>query len=490
MLLSCLWLAGIVAVTLFPYDFGAAPSVLDQSLGRWSLHASRTEIVLNVLLFVPLGVLLCRQMTPLLEGWRVIAAVGATGLLVSGAIESLQMLLPRRDSSFIDLLSNGGGALAGAWLYQSWAPRLAMGVHRLRARASGRTVAATLAVYALMASIASGALQRETRLGDWSPEYPLLVGNERLGDRPWLGRLVAFEFVDAAMSLAAMRESATTGVLGLPGTRIMAFDFTDGPPFSDAAGHSPVLEWARSMVPSTTWRPGVRTSERSWLRTDASASVLAERLRVSNAFTLRIQLATDDEGQTGPARILSNSWDIGLRNFTLGQEGRDMIVRFRTPHNGLNGARPQVVVRDVFADTEEREVLVTYDGATLLAAVAGSGRVHRTDLTPGTALALTITSLDVEADELPILTRLYLVSLFVFPGASVGFLCRSHRQRIVAGGLFVVCFAVLLEFTLVTASGRHISWEALSWTAVIGAATVTIVAGASSQRTITVASKA
>ena len=53
--------------------------------------------------------------------------------------------------------------------------------------------------------------------------------------------------------------------------------------------------------------------------------MLAERLRKSNAFTLRVDCATEDTDQDGPARIISNSVSPFLRNFTVGQQGGDLF---------------------------------------------------------------------------------------------------------------------------------------------------------------------
>lgn len=48
--------------------------------------------------------------------------------------------------------------------------------------------------------------------------------------------------------------------------------------------------------------------------------------------------------QKGPARILTYSKSPFERNFTLGQEGRDIVLRLRTPETGANGNNPELTL--------------------------------------------------------------------------------------------------------------------------------------------------
>jgi hypothetical protein len=208
------------------------------------------------------------------------------------------------------------------------------------------------------------------------------------------------------------------------------------------------------------------------LSTVRPAREIARRLQESQAFSLRIVCAADDPNQLGPARIVSNSPGPGLRNFTLGQEGRNMVFRFRTPHNGLNGSRPEFVIADVFGDNHPREILVTYNGATLLAAVRNSDRLYRADLTPGSSLALMITSLNVRAHELRLVTMIYLAVLF-FPLAVLVNLFRlTRRDRLMLGLACVAAVAILLDATLMLVSGRPFDVAGVMVAVLVGAAVV------------------
>jgi hypothetical protein len=83
-------------------------------IGKWEI----SDIFLNILFFVPLGLLL----RPLLELYTKRYSLSfwltlMTGLLLSIMIESLQILIPARNTSFMDVLSNTAGTFAGSSLF-------------------------------------------------------------------------------------------------------------------------------------------------------------------------------------------------------------------------------------------------------------------------------------------------------------------------------------------------------------------------------------
>jgi VanZ family protein len=82
------------------------------------------DVGVNVVGYIPLGVLLVLSMYPRIRGvWAVLlAAVG--GILVTIAMEAVQNFLPSRVPSNLDLLTNAGGCLVGALLGAWWAPGL------------------------------------------------------------------------------------------------------------------------------------------------------------------------------------------------------------------------------------------------------------------------------------------------------------------------------------------------------------------------------
>ena len=109
-------LAGVGVLLLLPTS--ALPSELMwlvvnalRSAGApgWLADVVLWERVLNVLLFVPLGVLgaLVRPQWPL-SRWVVL------GVVLSGALEAVQATMPGRDASLVDVLANAAGLVVGA----------------------------------------------------------------------------------------------------------------------------------------------------------------------------------------------------------------------------------------------------------------------------------------------------------------------------------------------------------------------------------------
>src|SRR5688572_6319026 len=100
------WLIVIAVATLMPAETDVTLPASCVFCGQFG----GVDFVLNIVLFVPLGV----GLRWLLGSWLASGLVGAATTLV---IETLQWrLIPGRDASLGDLLANTLGALLGAWL--------------------------------------------------------------------------------------------------------------------------------------------------------------------------------------------------------------------------------------------------------------------------------------------------------------------------------------------------------------------------------------
>lgn len=103
-------LAVVVLATLAPYRF-AWP----ESFALMGFDTAR-DVVLNVVLFLVPGYLY--QMAACRSSDRLCARALIAGLVFSAAIEMVQVFLPGRHTSFVDLATNGLGAWLGALAYQ------------------------------------------------------------------------------------------------------------------------------------------------------------------------------------------------------------------------------------------------------------------------------------------------------------------------------------------------------------------------------------
>lgn len=92
---------------------------------------------------------------------------------------------------------------------------------------------------------------------------------------------------------------------------------------------------------------------------EGANSAVFDACRKTNALALEAVLTTANLRQVGPARIISFSQDPYQRNFTLGQQDRDLVLRLRTTTTGENGMRPEVRLCPLDAD-RPHHVIVTY----------------------------------------------------------------------------------------------------------------------------------
>lgn len=83
-------------------------------------------------------------------------------------------------------------------------------------------------------------------------------------------------------------------------------------------------------------------------------------------LSIEAVLLAAKEKQTGPARIISFSTDPYRRNFTLGQEADELILRLRTPRTGDNGMNPETKLFSVPTGTPVH-VIVSYRDGELVA---------------------------------------------------------------------------------------------------------------------------
>src|SRR5882672_8900925 len=100
------------------------------------------DMVVNVIGYVPLGFLAALAAYPRLRGGRAFVFGFACSLLLSFALESLQLYLPSRTSSNLDLLTNAAGGALGALaaVAGTRALRLEEGLLRLRSQLNPETL--------------------------------------------------------------------------------------------------------------------------------------------------------------------------------------------------------------------------------------------------------------------------------------------------------------------------------------------------------------
>lgn len=108
----------IVIASLYPFTgwTGAAGWPTDLLFAKWPRYITRNDVSTNLLAYLPLGYLLALRLCR--PRWRGLAilATWLAGTLMSLALEGLQMQLPGRIASNLDIFLNSLGTLTGALL--------------------------------------------------------------------------------------------------------------------------------------------------------------------------------------------------------------------------------------------------------------------------------------------------------------------------------------------------------------------------------------
>ena len=123
------------------------------------------------------------------------------------------------------------------------------------------------------------------------------------------------------------------------------------------------------------WEPeGIAFASHGILRSISPPAALGRRIAAANRFSVEAWAAAAEPDEMGPARIVSYSWDPFHRNFTIGQDNSDLVVRVRLDKHDLNGVAEEMHIPGVFATDGMRHVVMIFDGASRCVYVDGEQR--------------------------------------------------------------------------------------------------------------------
>ena len=382
----------ICYVTLFPFDFflKTPPTFAEiaQNFDKNLLNAlNLTDIPRNIILFIPIGFAfsgLCLK-----HGLNRIVIVFSTlflGMALSATVEILQMYSINRSPTIDDILANTIGTLLGFVLYlwvgqklfrywkilESW----------LDKKLSFLILSILYIIFILALLLFSYSLKAQTRFSNWETDYALILGNEYTADRAWNGFVTDMYFFGEALekdnisSLLQGQRPRTVQDANL----LAAYNFT-----GNEASNFPIAEWQGTPALGRE-SEGALLSQGQWLVSEEAGRLISRGLMDSNEFTVGFVGAPTNLELEGPARIVSISQDIYLRNFTIGQTFNDLNLRIRTPFSNENGRHPEFVIPNVFTDTELQHIILTYDGATIQLYIDNPENVSTLELLPAVVL--------------------------------------------------------------------------------------------------------
>lgn len=106
----------IIYGSLSPFTGWEASSNPFFLLAPWPRYITRIDLLTNVAAYVPLGALLAAKLARSRAWWRSIGQATLIGALLSFVMETMQMFLPDRDASVVDLIANAIGTALGGVL--------------------------------------------------------------------------------------------------------------------------------------------------------------------------------------------------------------------------------------------------------------------------------------------------------------------------------------------------------------------------------------
>lgn len=367
----------VFVATLAPFDFVIPERVsLEIIIAQFQYVSGVKDYWRNILFFIPFGISLARILPQnQLSAGAIFSLSLLASLGLSTTVETLQFFLPERVSNFTDIATNTLGGGLGFLLY--WWRReiidfFAALLTRKRSQLSLKSLSLAFISYFAGVYLAIFILLISVNLNNWSEDFPLIIGNEATGDRPWQGYISQLQICDRAMS--PLQVSKVFNNSDLASSRfdnsclVAAYNFGDRSSGSrdnsylDLSSNRANLVWQDEAIANINDNfQAVEINRGRWLKTENQVANLIHQLQQSDELTLSTIIAPKNIFQTGPARIVSISQDSFHRNLTLAQEKSDLVFRLRTPLTGDNASEPELIVPNVFKNTDFHQILITFN---------------------------------------------------------------------------------------------------------------------------------
>lgn len=455
-LLCCCSILAVLIATLYPFNFsGVNEFSWRYFLLSFNNSSSFQDQVNNILLFMPLGFSLAiisqsriRKIT-----LQIILVILAS-LALSLTVEILQIFLPSRMPTPADLFNNTLGGFFGFisfYIYHVRSLRLTVNkIATSRASKSNQHILGCFIAYILFSLLLSLLWQSTTNLSNWDVNYPLVIGNERTGDRAWQGYISEIYIADQAIASHQIEQvlSNSSYLENLGNDLLAHYQFQGQCCYSDQTGKSPQLVSTVKSIDQHT-NAGVLLSADYWLQTSAPVTELNKKISQTSEFTLSTIIATANTKQYGPARIISVSDNSLRRNFTLSQQDDLLDLRLRTPITGENGSEIQLHIPHIFDDTQWHHLVITYAGGNL--------RIYIDHLQNAYSFNL--------LELLPKEQRFFYYAIIFIPlGIGLTILTILSSQKVVFSKLIysgILIPSLILEGILVLESSKHFSLKSL-----------------------------
>lgn len=481
-----LWIAStlfILLATLQPFNFQLVSFSFDEIINDFMYGTTVPDIIANLILFIPYGfAFACVLPIKRLGVTTVFILVMLASLILSLTVETLQIFLPSRNPAISDLITNTISGGLGFILLHPWRWLLIKKIRQFFR--SPQKISLLLIAYLTVIVILSSALPATAKLNNWSADFPLSLGNEATGDRPWQGSVKQFYLANRVLSKTEL-SSALAGKNPLETNQdnlLAAYQISGESNYQDQTGQLPDLVWQEQPTQLVPNNPLL--SAKHWLTTKNPVNNISEKVAQTSQFTLVTTLATANTNQQGPARIISLSKDTSNRNFTLGQQYSNLVFRIRTPLTGDNASTPQLVIPRFFKDTQAHNLVISYDGSTVHFYFDHLQNNYELPLIPGIAFYEYLYpfphswGLYLTTAKLGIYNLFYYELVFIPLGFLLALVTIVFKEKpllinlLIVAGIFLVPY--LLELMLTTTSGKEFSIDNLLVTITITISTTII----------------
>lgn len=376
--LLCISLLLVLVATLYPYtvqmdrveSLGTVGAIVKSFLASTSDYDDMSD---NVLLFIPVGFsLACLPVMRRPRAWWLLVVLICAAL--SLIVESLQVFLPTRAPTALDVVTNTIGGAVGVLGF--------LLVSRLCATTRRFALVATLVAGALL--VFSGLLQRTAQLTNWERDFIMSLGDDGLNNNEhWTGTIHSLAFSTSGVSSERLAQ-LTAGDAGAQAEHwFVRYDFTAPDPLLDQTARGWVLAPFRS-TPLDVSPAGVKldAKQRLTLAPDASAA-LNTALQEAGQFSLVVAFTPRNESQWGWLLTI-NGDESDHPNLALTQDRRHLLIRLRTVATNEH-AMPALVLPELLATDQPRIIGLSYQRGVLHAAVDGQVLPNRLVINPALA---------------------------------------------------------------------------------------------------------
>lgn len=455
-------LAGILFLTLYPFEFSLhtslAPGRLPLFLGTANKGGGVLDVALNVLLFVPFGFGFAAKLPTRGKSWvsRLLLAWIA-GAVLSYSIEFLQIYIPARDSGWEDVFSNSSGAALGWILFELIGRGTSLALshveHVIQAWLRPWRACLLIGVCFVAWLLCATDLQKKSHFETWSQDSFLVFGNDATGRRPWNGKLFQIQIWDRAVSPISGKSLKDGNSASSVDAPTAAFDFSFMPPSQDGARLKIPFSSGFVAQGNNSQNPLGRGLS---LASSRPVSDLTSDLKRTNQFSIRVLFVPDNLANSN-GRIVSISSPSGISSLFLGQDNSTLFFWFR---NELSVKRPALAweISKLLAPGQTADLLFSFDGSDVRLYSNGKELQDRY-WGPGTALAGIFRH--VKQGELNGYRDIFYAVVFLPIGCLLGMIARklnrSNRLSLFLLGMAAWLMPFILELELALLDKRPLS---------------------------------